>query len=238
MAFIIRGSVRGEREVVRALARAEPVFVRHLGGWLGDERARFLGGKNRRGKSYRGYRELLGGKRRAGGRPGTWSRRITSQFKGYMAEAAKIQDLRLTMGVGLQHPKRIHEAIWMLAEGGSTTSAKQMPIPIYRNLVAAGIPVRATGGKVFAGLLHEGRLYGVRKGGKVYYFDTQRQTARGRVRETKPLFIGVHGVSIPAQLTGRYDFYARWSAAQAGLIGRGEKAIDKAVAAVDKGQLN
>jgi hypothetical protein len=237
MAFVIKGKVRGDKEVVQALNRAEPVFVRYLAAWLQDERARFVGGKNSKGRTYPGFRTLLASKRLKG-RPGTWSKRVAHLFKGYMPMAHRIGDLVLTMGVGLQHPVRMHRALWFLAEGGHASSEKQMPIPIYRNLAEIGVTKGFSGAKAFKRMIDEGRLFGVRKGGRTFYFDTQRQTARGRVRRTKPLFVGVHSLTIAPQLTGRYDFYRRWDDAQPKIVQRGGAVVDRAVVAVERGKLD
>lgn len=238
MAFILKGKVTGDKELVKALNKAGPLFVRYLAAWLQDERARFIGGKNSKGKIYPGFRSLLAHKRLAG-RTGTWSRRVTHLFKGYMPLARRIADLKLTMGVGLQHPVQMHRALWFLAQGGRISSAKEMPIPIYRNLEEQlGISKGFSGAKAFKRLLGNGELFGVRKNGRTLYFNYNRRTETNRVRRSKPLFVGVHGITVAPQLVGRFDFYRRWEQAVPKLMERGAAVTDRAARAVESGKID
>jgi hypothetical protein len=238
MAFILSGKVRGDKEVIRALSTAPGVFLRYMRAWLGDERARFVGGPDSKGKVRQGYRAILAS-RRLRRREGTWSKRMAHLFKGYIPPMpTRIGDLFLKAGAGLNRPNQMHKALWMLATGGSITSAKQMPVPVYKNLAEIGITKGFSGAKAFKRLIDKDRLIGIKKGGKVMYFDKEQRTKRGGLRRSGLLFVGVHGIRVPAMLTGKYDFFARWDQMVPAMITRGQGVIDRATMAVDRGKLD
>ena len=232
MAFLLTGKLKGDREITRALGMAPGVFVRFLSAWLADERARFVGGKNSKGVSRPGYRNLLSN-RRLRNREGTWARQIAHLFKGYVTNDGTLKSLSMRAGVGLRHPNKMTRAMEMLATGGTVGGPKEMPVPVYRNLARRGITKGFSNAKVFKRLLAAGELIGIRSvSGNTLYFDKNNLTKRGKPRKAGLLFIGMHSITIPALLTGRYDFEERWNKMIPAIMQRGRGVTDRAAAAV------
>lgn len=243
--LIIQGKTKGTKEVVAALNKAPRVFLRFLGAWLRDERARFIGGKDSKKNTRRGYRDILAGKRLSG-RSGTWDARVVGVFKGYIpSRPSRIDDLMLRAGVGLNNPKRIHEALWSLQAGGAVSGGgKRMPVPVYGNLAKIGVTKGFWGGKAFRRMLmDEDRLVGVRVGSKIFYFDKNQRYKNtagryyGGFQRKGLLFVGTYGIRRAPQFTGRYDFYARWGRMVPQMIQRGQGVVDRAAKAVEGGRL-
>jgi len=232
----LAGKVHGDKEVLRALGLAPRLFLRYLRAWLKDERARFVGGPDSKGRKRKGYRAILSNKRRRR-RSGTWPTQVTHLFKGYVPDhPTRIGDLFMRAGAGLRHPNRMTRALELLASGGTISSSKSMIIPMYKNLAAIGIGRGYF--KAFRRLISQDRLVGIRKGGKVLYFDETQRTKTGRLSRAGLMYMGLRGVRVRAQLTGRYDFLARWNRMQPTMINRGQRVVDRAVEAVDRGRLS
>lgn len=242
MNFEIKGRIKGVESVINALTFAPEIYLNSLEGWLKNERANMLGGKDAKGKSRKGYREILGNKKLRK-RSGKWASQVTGLFSGHIPKVAKIEDLKLTMGVLGKSKHQLQKALEMLQTGGAISSRSQMPVPIYKNLKKIGYTGPWFVGSVRTGLKskafrwvsrHHG-LVGIKKNGKVYYFDpkSRKENQKGFDRSGL-LFIGLFGVRVKKQLTGRYDFYARWDRIQTATLKRGQTAIDKATKMVEK----
>jgi hypothetical protein len=233
----IKGRLRGEREVQRALHAALRVFLRFFKAWLRDERARFVGGPDSRGRKRQGFRDILA-RRRLKSRQGTWSRQMAHLFKGYVEDAKRIEDLLFKAGVGLRSQHQMIRALWRLQEGGTIRSQKQMPVPVYRNLaLRMGIRSGFHKAKAFRRLARKGQLVGIKEGGRVYYFDpeSKRKSGRGFLKSGL-LFVGLFGIRVPKMFVGRYDFYARWNRMLPAMLNRGQGVADRAATAVDRGR--
>jgi len=241
MAFILKGTVHGEKEVLRGLNRAPWIFFYHIRKWLVDEKAKFVGGKDSQNRKKQGkYNKLLSHKKRLK-REGKWSSKVSGLFRGVVPYVNTIQKLKLTMGILGHH--QLERAMELLATGGTIHGGgSQMPVPVYKNLK------RVYSGKMSMGNVHTGLksaafrriasergLVGIKEGGKVYYFDKTQKTKGGKKFLKKGLlFVGVQGVRVGAQLTGKYDFDAQWAAQENVAINRGQAAVDRATTKADK----
>lgn len=253
MAFEIRGRLKGDKAVVRALNKTPRIFLAVLSEWMRNERAKMLGGKDAKGRKKKGYRDILARKSlrysRASGGRSTWSRRVTGLFKGYVPHAKNINDLRLKMGVISRSKHQLVRALEMLQTGGGISSAgKQMIVPMYKNLArinytgpwSSGNVKTGLKSKAFAKFVGMNRLVAIKKHGRIYYFD--RQATEGPKRGFKGsgflkknlLFMGLFGVRVKRQLKGRYDFYARFNRMQGPMVKRGQTAVDKATKKVER----
>jgi len=235
--FALRGHIRGEKDVLRTFQAAPLTYLRFLRAWLGDERARVVGGKDSKGRSRSGFRDILSNRRLTGQRGGTWSRRITHLFKGYVTKPRTLDGLMLRTGVGLRSKNKMIRAVQKLNEGGTISGGgKQMPVPIYKNLNKIGVTEGFSNAKAFKRLAIKGRLAGVKDGGKVLYFDVNARKKRGKgYKRSGLLFVGVFGVKIKPMFTGRYDYIARWDRMLPAMLNRGQGAVDRATNAVDRG---
>jgi len=253
MAFEIKGRVKGDKAVVRALNYAPRIFLATLSEWLRNERANMLGGRDAKGKNRKGYRDILASKRLRYSRTdrgrSTWSRKISGLFTGHIPFAKDINDLRLKMGVISRSKHQLVRALELLQTGGGISSAgKQMIVPMYKNLARINYTGPWTVGsvktglrsKAFAKFAGDKRLIGIRKNGRMYYFD--RQATEGPKRGFKGsgflkknlLFMGLFGVRVRRQLTGRYDFYARFGRMQGAMVKRGQTSVDRATKKVER----
>jgi hypothetical protein len=240
----ITGKVNGAADVARLMSIAPGLYMRYLRAWLVDERARFLGGKDSKRQQRPGYRGALAAKRHAWRRGGTWSKRITNLFKGYVNGTA-LDNLQLRMGLGLGHPNKLTRALELMATGGTTSSNKYMPVPMYANLAKAGYtgPWHEGSAKTglrslaFKNLMAAGRLVMVPHGDTELFFDKDQARRRGSgYKRGSLLFMGVKGIKIRSQLAGRFDFYGRWATAAQTVQGRGEGVVDRATKAAMAGR--
>jgi len=238
--LVLKGKVRGANEVARGMALAPRVYTRFCYAWFLDERGRFLGGRGSRSKVFKGYRGILGRKPRRR-RKGKWPPQLIGLFKGYVNQSRRIQGMSLRMGAGLNRRTQMHKAIEAQMEGALITSSREMPVPIYRNIQAAGGPARGYWkGKVFKRALMYKRLVRIRDGRRsLYFLKTGRRTSRTgrRFLRRALMFVGMHTIRLRPTLTGRYDFFARWSRAVPKVLLRGQGMMDRATKAVlEKGR--
>jgi len=243
MAFIIRGRVKGDKEVAKALAYAPEVYFGALRTWLKKERVKIVGTK----KSTKGYKRVLANKRRRN-RDGTWSTQVTGLFKGHIPHVNKIGDLSLKTGILGKSKHQLRRALEMMQAGGVITSSKQMPVPVYKNLAKIGYHGPWSRGSVYKGMTSkafafynrvkfadEGRqLVAIKNGGRTLYFDKNQRTKTGRFPRSALLFMGLHKIRIKRQFIGRYDLYARFDRMVPASIKRGQTAVDKATRIVER----
>lgn len=240
--FKIESKVIGDKEVVRALNSMPNVFFGVFRTWLKNERAMFLGGKDAKGRVRRGgFRGLLR-KKQLSRRPGHfWSSRMAGLFKGAIPFSKKIGGLRLIMGV-LARPHQLVRALEFMQTGGTITSSKEMPIPMYKNLAEKGYRGPWSKGsvnsglksKAFAKFIAQGRLVRIKRGGKALYFDKNKRNVGGGFDRSDLLFIGVHSIKVKKVLTGALDFYRRFDRSFPRMVARGNKAVDKAIKQVER----
>lgn len=146
------------------------------------------------------------------------------------------------MGVLGRSKHQLQKALELLATGGSITSSSQMPVPIYKNLAKIGFTGAMSMGSVRTGMKSKAiwiiarsrGLVGIKKGGKVYYFDQSQRNEKGKYPRSALLFMGLFGVRVRRQLSGRYDFYARWDRILPSALNRGQGAVDKATKRVER----
>jgi len=233
-AVLIKGRLKGDKEVARALTFAPEIYFAGLRAWLKDERVKVVGTK----KSTKGYKKILSNKplRR---RKGTWSKKVTGLFKGHIPFVKKIGDLKLQMGIFGRH--HLHRALEMMQTGGSVSTHRQMPVPIYRNLERRGklSPVHRGSAKtgmvsaIFRRMSLRG-MVGIKSGGTVLYYDPESRKKRGSgFKRSGLLFIGMHRIRIKRQFTGRYDLIQRFKTMQPAIINRGQTAVDKSTRQVE-----
>jgi len=242
MADIITGKVTGVKELVFALNFMPKKFLTRLHVWLQNEKGRFLGTKGYRGKVYKsGYRQSLA-KKRLKGRDGMWAKQVAGLFSGKVPYTTSINNLKLTMGI-LPKKHQLKRAMEFLSEGGSITSSKEMPIPMYRNLSSIGYSGPFFGGNVNSGLTSKAfrkfasgnKLAPVKKGGITYYFNKDaKRNAKGQFNREDLLFMGVHGITVRKTLTGRFDFENKFYRQKGKMIERGQKRVDLAVREVER----
>jgi len=230
----MRGRITGEREVLQMYAAYPQTILRFLIAWMRDERAGMVGGPDSRKRKRRGYRDILAGRTRRY-RGGTWSRSVAHQFKGYIGGRDSINNLHLTMGVGLRHPHQITRALEMLETGGTIRSGNWMLIPMYQNLNAAGFGTRARPKGIFNQFAEARRFAVIKRHGQLLFFDRTKRKRRGRGEYQKQglMFIGRKEIKIPRMLTGRYDFYSRWERRLPSALNRGQRVLDRATHAAE-----
>ena len=248
----IKGKIKGDKAVVRALNRSPQIFFLTLKDWLKNERANMLGGKDSKGKRRKGYRDILARKTlkysRASKGRSTWSRTVTGLFSGHIPFANDIRNLGLRMGVLSRTKHQLVRALELLQTGGGISAAKQMIVPMYKNLMRIGYTGPWSGGSVTSGLTNKAfgkfidmnRLVVIKKGGRTYYFD--KQATEGPKRGFKSsgfarrnlLFMGLFGVRVKRQLKGQYDFYGRFNRMQSPMVRRGQTAVDRATRKVER----
>jgi len=232
---LIKGRLKGDKEIVRALTFAPEDYFAGLRGWLKDERVKVVGTK----KSTKGYKKILSNKplRR---RKGTWSKKVTGLFKGHIPFAKKIDDLKLEMGIFGKH--KLHRALEMMQTGGTISSSRRMVIPIYKNLKKIGYEGPWSHGsaktrmrsKAFRFIRRFRGLATIDAGGKTLFFDKESRKRRGKgYKKSGLLFIGLHGIRIKRQFTGRYDLIQRFKTMQPAIINRGQTAVDKSTRQVE-----
>ena len=239
---IIQGKVKGTKEVIEALNFMPEKFLKRLHVWLQDEKGRFLGTRGYRGKVYKsGFRQSLA-KKRLKRRDGTWAKQVAGLFSGEVRYSNNINKLKLKMGI-LPRKHQLKRAMEFLAEGGSISSGKEMPIPMYRNIEAAGYHGPFIGGNVNSGLTskafkafaNRNQLAPLSKGGVTYYFNKKaKRNSKGQFDREDLLFMGVHGITVRKTLTNRFDFEKRFYSKKEKMIVRGQKKIDRAVKDVER----
>ncbi len=244
MAFIISGRVKGDKEVAAALAYAPEVYFAALREWLGKEREKIVGTK----KSTKGYKKVLAGKRRKR-REGTWSTKMTGLFKGHIPRVNDIGQLTLKMGVLGKSKHQLRKALEMMQTGGTISSSKQMPVPIYKNLAAVGYKGPWSRGSVHGRMTSKAfaffnrvqfadegrRLVAIKSGRRTLYFDKKQKKSRGQGFPNKALlFMGLHGIRVKRQFIGRYDLYTRFDRMVPASVKRGQTAVDKATRVVER----
>lgn len=244
MAFIISGRVKGDKEVARALAYAPEIYFAALREWLGKEREKIVGSK----KSTSGYKKILAGKRRRK-REGTWSTTMTGLFKGHIPRVKRIGELSLKMGVLGRSKNQLRKALEMMQTGGTISSPRQMPVPIYKNLANVGYKGPWSRGSVYDRMTSKAfaffnrvqfadegrRLVAIKSGRRTLYFDKKQKKSRGQgFPQRALLFMGLHRIRIKRQFVGKYNLFTRFDRMVPASIKRGQTAVDRATRIVEK----
>ena len=242
MGFVIKGRLKNDKEVRDAFSRAPKIYFGELRDWLRNERANVLGGKDADGKHRRGLRDFLSDKklRRRGG---SWSKKVTHLFKGSIPFSKNLNKMKLTMGILGTGRHQLKLALEKQQTGGTITSSKQMPVPIYRNLKDIGYTGPWSVGNVHGRMRSKAfryirRFHGlvpIRDGSRTLYFDPESKRKRGDgFKKSGLLFLGLHGVRIKKSLTGRLDLLARFDKMQPAIMSHGRTAVDRATRKVQK----
>jgi len=229
------GSVKGEKEIRQMYAAAPHVYFRFMLAGFQDERARIVGGPNSKGKNLKGFKGILTGKKRKG-REGTWAPQIAGLFKGYI-KGQTVGSLKAVMGAGLGSRNQMTKALEMLQTGGTITSGKMMPVPVYKNLAAIGVSKGFHKAKAFKRLARQERFDVVKKGNKTYFFDKLKRLPSGEGHSDDALlFVGTHTIRVGRALKGRYDFLARFDRMLPAIGNRLQRVVDRATVAAQKGR--
>lgn len=243
---LLKGKVKGDKEVIRALNKMPKIFIMHLSNWLQDERANVVGGKDSKGRPKRGYREILTNRPLKKGRKSRgdrkWSPQVAALFQGIVPFARTINDLHLKMGVISKTKHQMVRAMEMLQTGGTATSSKFMPVPMIKNLQdrfgdiawSRGTSQSGMKSRIFRRAANKG-MVGIKRGGRILFFDKESRKLRGKgFKKSGLLFIGMKTIRISRQFTGRYDFLKRFDRMQGSMITRGQRRVDKATKQVER----
>lgn len=237
--------IEGEKKVAAMMKQLPQEFFYSMQRWIRDERAWFLGGKTSKGAKKKGYRNILANKKLKG-RPGKWTKRVTHLFKGWQKKVSNqnIDKLIMEMGIlGTTH-HQLHKALFHHQTGGTISSSKYMPVPIYKNLRKwLGYTGPWFKGDVHGGLKSEAfdyistnkGLVGLRSGNKMLFFHPGAKRKRGEgFLKSGLLFIGTKTIKTKKAFTGKFDFYGRFDRAVPKIIGRGQAVINKTVRKIEK----
>jgi len=238
---VVSGKLIGGRELASSMKYYPRIYLAVMSNWMRDERARFLGGPNSKGVRKRGFRDILESKPKKGRGKGS-SSQITGLFKGYMPKVSKMDDLRVSMGILGLSRHQLRRAMELFETGGTISSSKMMPVPMYKNLAKIGYTGPWSMGnvhsgmksKAFAKFANDERLVMIKGGDAKLFFDKKSRQKDGKFLKSGLLFMGVHSVKISKQFTGRYDFYGRFDKMTPKIVERGQKAVDRASRKVAK----
>ena len=203
-----------DSRVLFAFRKAPEIFADSIDHWMNKERLTFLGngatGKGIRGKL---LNKTLFADRIGRHGDGKWSPQIVGQFVSYKRNKNKL-DLEMTMEFADHSPMK--PAMEILETGGTVSSDKFMPIPMYRNLAAAGVT-----GKFYENF-KDMDLTPVKKNGSLYWF----YKYGGRMILA---FVGKKRIRIHKQ----FDFHNTWNRRYSSVMQRGQKMMDKATQKVE-----
>jgi hypothetical protein len=216
MAYVPKREMLDADRVLFAFQKAPQVFAKQLEIWLRKERKSFLGG-TQQGHDGRGVRGKLFNKKLFG-RPGTWSPQVAGQLKSFIKDRGTL-GVKMTMGIVQDNP--LTKAMELLEKGGSITSDKYMPIPVYRNLAQVGVVKNAYG--AFKERADAGQLTPIKQGDRVLWFYN-----RNGFRLL--LFVGQKHLTVKKQ----FDFIKAWKNREPSVIRRGQLAADTATKQVEK----
>ncbi len=238
---VVGGKLIGARELASSMRYYPKIYLAVMSDWMRDERARFLGGPNSKGVRKRGFRDILQSKPKKGRGKG-WFSQVTGLFKGYMPKVSKMDNLRVAMGILGTSRHQLRRAMELLETGGTISSSKMMPVPIYKNLAKIGYTGPWSMGNVHSGMkskafskyVNAERLTMIQSSDAKLYFDKKARLKGGKFPKSGLLFVGVHSVKISKIFIGRYDFYGRFDKMTPKFIARGQKAVDRASRKVAK----
>lgn len=206
-----------DSRILFAFRKAPAVFADAVDKWMNKERISFLGKSIRQNVGTKGIRgKLLNRGLFAGRTPRSglgWSPQIVGQFVSYKRNKNAI-DLEMKMEFAKNSPMK--KAMEIEETGGTVSSNKFMPIPMYRNLAAIGVVSK----------FHENfksmTLVPVKKNNNLYWFYKY-----GGMMILA--FVGKKQIKIHKQ----FDFHRTWERRHASVINRGQKAMDQATRKVE-----
>lgn len=215
-----RALLGGDR-VLFALRKAPDVFREEVDHWFNKERVSFMGYKDSSKAKYDGggIRGKLFNRKRLG-RAGGWSPQVVGNFKGEKTDARNIQGagLNTEMVFRVSERSKIYDGLALLEKGGTVTSSKFMPIPVFNSLAQIGITGNYHG--AFKDKAESGELLPIRpknKPGILYWFYNKNGYRL-------LLFVGKKSIKVKKQ----YDFLRTWNKRYPNVMLRGEKALDRA----------
>jgi hypothetical protein len=243
------GRVTGQFELERMFAYSPKIFAKYYAKGLGRERRSFVGDhkKSGTGTFQTPYlrRALWGGRIRKSqtkytGDPGAWSKAMLSGFRGKIYGGTPLMGLTLEMG--FSKTSKFRPIIELMTTGGSVSAkGKYMIVPVYANLMrylsyTAGVNYQKVGdagiwlARVSSTLKQEGSgIFVVKKGEYALFYDSARYKMDPHAAL---LFVGFRRVTIKKTL----DFEEKWKAKEPKAIQRLAGDIDKAAAAINRGQ--
>jgi len=233
--ILITGKIRFKEQVQKALGQAPERFREGILGGLLTERDMFVGSKKRDGI----YTKKI--MRKVSLRGEHWPRSIARIFGGRVDNAARLNGMKLIMGVGeSQRAKQrnptgygvgiysgipFRDVLDFLNFGGSIAPRESefMVVPVYRNFSD-----KKTIHKQWLRMREDKSLEMVREGNRIYYF---RKNGTGDDRDL--LFIGIKHATIKRQ----YNFQGDWERRLPSVYTRLQKRVDKIVDRIDHGRL-
>jgi hypothetical protein len=216
--------------VLYAFRKAPAIFADDIDHWFNKERLSFLGAKKNATSGIKG--KLL--HKEQWGRGDGWSPSIVGQFVSHKTYAGKL-DASMTMGFAPGSP--MEDAMELLEKGGTSTSNKFMPIPVWDNLKESGMIMnqsyhtntQESASNIFKEMSAADSLFAVHgKNGNIYWLSK----VFGNAREGfKPLllFVGKKTIKIKKQ----FDFHKAWTKRYPKVMRRGEMAIFRATRKVE-----
>jgi hypothetical protein len=218
MAYQAKKQFLDADRVLFAFRQAPSIFAKQLEIWERKERKSFLGGPVKGGSGDgKGFRGKLLNKKLVG-RPGSWSPAVAGQFKSYMQGRGTL-GVKVTMGIVQDNP--LTKGLELLEKGGTISSDKYMPVPVYRNLAQVGVVRDAYG--AFKERSEAGQLTGINQGNRMLWF-------YNRNGHRLLLFVGKKQMKVKKQFT----FTRAWQQREPSVIRRGQLAADKATKQVEK----
>jgi len=225
-------------KIKQMYAAAPGAFYKAIRHRMYSERKRYIG--NRSSPEGRFRRELLN-KRHSGtgifARKGKWPVNVARAAKGYLSGAESINNMFMRMGVGLKKQSGFTRGLALMdaAYLGSRTihgGGKQMPIPVYKNLLKVQPTEPST---AFRKLSAAGRLIPINKCNKTLWFLRdgigKHKEQRGRFKPSALLFVGTRSVTIKPQ----FNFGGMFRAEMPAIINRAQNEIDGTVRRLMRG---
>ena len=201
------------KQVLELMDKAPGRFAKVVRKWLMNEGAGFTGSRKKTGS----FRRSLSRKKHKG-REGTWDDSIGRMFKFYVTPRTIWKDFTsMQMTAGIMGEGKTKEGIKLLQTGGSISSPKYMPVPVWSNLTAAGITKDAPG--TFKRWAAAGKLEYIIKGGRVYWFYND-----------KLVFRGVKRITVKKQ----FDFFGAWAKRKTAAVLRGQKRVEALAVQLNK----
>lgn len=236
MDFMVMGKVTGLQDIQKMFASCPGILRNQLLSWLLFENQKFIGDKKLNGA----IREKMERKKTwINGNP--WRTQVRNLFKGYVVDPVTNQrvnfrtinastfgagtgvvgggiSMSLKMGLMYRTQKQIHAALEALEESHTVSSDKYMPIPIKGSDLSKSY-------QKFKFWLSSGMFNIVYKNGLALYFLKSRGKSRNAL-----MFVGRKNTRV----NFHFSFYQSWESRQLGFESRGNSAIDKAIAKIDK----
>jgi hypothetical protein len=214
-----------------AFQRAPAVFADEIDHWFNKERLSFLGARRNAKGGIKG--KLLHKER--WGRGGGWSPSIVGQFTSSKTYQGQID---ASMSMGFAPGSKLEDAMELLEKGGTISSSKFMPIPVWENLQKAGVmtnqdvrsSVKESAHHAFKEMSEGNSLFSIPgRGGTILWLSKVFGDWNSRSRRPLLLFIGKKSIRVRKQ----FDFTRTWLKRYPKVMRRGEMSIYRATRKVE-----